>query len=199
MFQRWRVRTPCTEVYVHHHHGGFKKDTNPHRFRTFGGFCELDGSRWWFSAGSICVAVYLKGPVNWMFSTLALICTWDSGDVQKIVHLTTETCMFVMLFHALKRQVAMPFSHRFVRPLWVFTEGKSHKFLGNREPSCCSHIVSTFEPKVNCIDHHPCYLPEPALRHAWPPVNTSNFAFFHWVSLLRLSCWEKLSQTIVWQ
>ena len=52
-----------------------------------------------------------------MFSTLALICTWDSGDVQKIVHLTTETCMFVMLFHALKRQVAMPFSHRFVWPL----------------------------------------------------------------------------------
>eukprot|EP00434_Breviolum_minutum_P029760 symbB.v1.2.026310.t1/scaffold2618.1/size74741/3 len=28
------------QVYVHHHHGGFTKDTNPHRFRTFGGFCE---------------------------------------------------------------------------------------------------------------------------------------------------------------
>ena len=110
--------TPCTEVYVHHHHGGFKKDTNPHRFRTFGGFCELDGSRCRFVLPST-----KKGPVNWRFSTLALICTWDSGDVQKIVHLTTETCMFVMLFHALKRQVAMPFSHRFVWPFVSFYGG----------------------------------------------------------------------------
>ena len=117
--------TPCTEVYVHHHHGGFTKDTNPHRFRTFGGFCELDGSRVddFLPGRKSCVAVYLKGPVNWMFPTLALICTWDSGDVQKIVHLTTETCMFVMLFHALKRQVAMPFSHRFVWPFVSFYGG----------------------------------------------------------------------------
>ena len=126
-----------------------EKDNNPHRFRTFGGFCELDFKSWCFFRKSWLPVDDFIDALSWKWCEY-LACQKSTKDLVESStpeHLGGCVLLGILdMFRSFSQQKPGQFFRQVVMPISFFCQALEVSFK-LKEPSRRNHMVSTFEPK----------------------------------------------------